>query len=77
MGFEWDSQDAIAVVVIDDKDIVVASARGCHKLASEVHVGLASGFHQGSKTKMSTFTIFVIGRWEGIIDVGHGVSCGG
>jgi len=34
VGFKWDSQDAIAVVIIDNEDAIVASGGSCHKFAS-------------------------------------------
>jgi len=65
MGFEGDSQDAIAVIIVNDEDIVVSSTGWCHKLAGEVHVGLAGGFHHGGIAEMSVVTV-VNGWGEGI-----------
>jgi len=31
---EWDSKDTIAVIIVDNEDVVVAKARWGHKLAS-------------------------------------------
>ncbi len=66
LGFDGDSQNAIAVVVVDNKDVVVASAGGCHKFSSEVHVGLSGGLHQGYIAKMGAGSINE-GWWKGVI----------
>jgi len=62
---EQDSKDTIAVIVIDNEDVIVARAGWGHKFTSEVHVGLTSGFHHGSIAKVGSFSI-VNGRREGI-----------
>ena len=49
---ERDSKDTIAVIVIDNENVIVARAGWRHKFASEIHVGLTSGFHHGSITKV-------------------------
>jgi len=66
MGFEGDSQNAIAVVVIDNEDVVVAVTGRCHKFACEVHVGLTGGLHHDCIAVMGA-VIVVKGRWKGII----------
>ncbi len=63
---EWYSKDTIAViVVVDNENVIVARAGQGHKLASEIHVCLASGFHHGSIANMGSFSIVNGGR-EGI-----------
>jgi len=62
---EWDSKDTIAVIVVDNEDVIVARAGWGHKFAGEVHVGLTSGFHHGGIAKVGSFSIVNGGR-EGI-----------
>jgi len=47
-----DSQDAIAVVIINNEGVIVAREGLDNKFASEVHVGLTSGFHHRGKAQM-------------------------
>jgi len=63
---EWDSKDTIAVVVIDDEDVVVACTGWSDESAGEIHVGLSSGFHQGSITVVGTFAL-VKGQGKSVI----------
>jgi len=57
VGFEGGSQNAIAVVIIDNEDVVVASAGRCHKFSGEVHVSLSGGLHQGCIAMMGVGAI--------------------
>jgi len=41
---QGDSQDAIAVIIINHKDVVVARDGLYREFAGEVHVGLPGGF---------------------------------
>jgi hypothetical protein len=43
------SKDAVAVIVVEDKKVVVAVARRSNKAAGLVSVDLAGGFHEGSE----------------------------
>ena len=54
---ERDSKDTIAVIVIYDEDVVVACTGWSDESASEIHVGLSSGFHQGSIAVVGTFAL--------------------
>ncbi len=54
---ERDSKDTIAVIVVDDENVVVAGAGQGHKLASKIHVCLTSRFHHGSIAKVCLFSI--------------------
>jgi len=49
---QGDSQDAIAVIIIDNDDVIVAGKGLDNEFASEVHVGLTSGFHHRGKAQM-------------------------
>jgi len=46
------SQDAIAVIIVDNEDVIVAREGLDNKFASEVHVGLTGGFHHRGKAQM-------------------------
>jgi len=46
------SQDAVAVVIIDNEDVIVAGKGLDIEFASEVHVGLTGGFHHCGKAQM-------------------------
>jgi len=54
---EWDGEDAIAVIVIHDEDVVVARAGWGNEFTSEVHVGLSGGLNHGGVAQMSAGTI--------------------
>jgi len=49
---QGDSQDAVAVVIIDNEDVIVAGKGLDNEFAGEVHVGLTGGFHHRGKTQM-------------------------
>jgi len=55
--FERDSDDAIAVIVIHNKDVIVAGTRGCNEFASEIHVSLSCGLHHGGKAHVGVGTM--------------------
>jgi len=55
--FEWFCQDCIAVMVVQDHDVVVVSAGWSWEFASLVHVNLAQWFHNGSKAGMGLVSI--------------------
>jgi len=67
--FERNSDDAIAVIVIHNKDVIVAGTRGCNKFAGEIHVSLSCGLHHRGKAQVGAGTL-VNGWGEGIISGG-------
>jgi len=73
--FERNSDDAIAVIVIHNKDVIVAGTRGCNKFAGEIHVSLSCGLHHGSKAHVGAGTM-VDGRGKAssVGDGGAGVA---
>jgi len=64
---ERDSKDTIAVIVVDNENVIVARAGWRHKFASEIHVGLTSGFHHGSITKVCS--VAIVNGWRKSIGV--------
>ncbi len=67
--FERNSDDAIAVIVIHNKDVIVARTRGCNEFVSEIHVSLSCGLHHRGKAQVGAGTL-VNGWGEGIISGG-------
>jgi len=65
-GFEGDSQNTFAVLVVDDEDVVVSGAGRCHKFSGEVHVSLSGGLHQGCIAMMGAGAIDE-GWWKGVV----------
>jgi len=53
--FEGSDQDAIAVIVIDNKDVTVALAGGDREPTGKIHVGLAFWRQNGSEAVVGTF----------------------
>ena len=43
-GFHGDCLDAVAIVVVDDEDVIVASGRRCHELSCDVAINLPVGW---------------------------------
>jgi len=63
---QWDSKDAIAVIIVDAEDVVVASTGWSDEAASEIHVCLSSGFHCAGITIVGAFAV-VEGRGKAVI----------
>jgi len=63
---EGDGKDGIAVIIIKDENVVVASAGGCNKFTSLISVGLSCGFKHGCIAIMDAGTILWC-KQEGII----------
>ena len=53
--FHWFGKDAIAVVVVKDKQVVVAIAGGGHELAGLISVDLTSWFERGDEAVVGWF----------------------
>jgi hypothetical protein len=66
--FDGFGEDAIAVIVVKDQQIVIAMAGWCDEAACLVSVDLAGGFHEGSVAEVGAFIglgaqgIGIIGR---------------
>jgi len=49
---QGDSQDAVAVIIVDNEDVIVSGKGLDNEFAGEVHVGLTGGFHHLGKAEM-------------------------
>ena len=54
------SKDAVAVEVVDDEQVVIASAGGSDEATRLVGVNLTGGFHEGSEAVMRTGSKWLI-----------------
>jgi len=63
---QGDGQNAIAVIIINHKDVVVAREGLYQEFASEIHVGLPGGFQNCSKAEVGLLAILVA-QGKGII----------
>ena len=61
------SVDGVAIVVVEDKDVVVALAGGENETACLIRVGLAGNFMNSRKAAMGRFRV---ARWGGVWVVG-------
>ncbi len=68
--FERNSDDAIAVIVIHNKDVIVAGTRGCNEFAGEIHVSLSCGLHHRGKAQVGVGTL--VNGWGKASSVGDG-----
>ena len=71
--FHWFSKNAIAVEVVEDKEVVVAVARGGDESSCLVGINLACWFEEGSVAMMRSVLIGWTGG-EGVIVIGVGIG---
>ena len=62
---EWDSQDTIAVIIIDYEYVIISGTGGSDKFSSEIHVCLPSWCNHSGITKVCTVAMFEC-WWERI-----------
>jgi len=66
---EWDGNNGIAVIVIQDENVVVASAGGCKKFSSLICVDLACGLEHDCIAMMDAGTILWCSQEGIVVDV--------
>ncbi len=74
--FEGDSKDGIAIIIIDDQDVIIAIAGGCHKFSCQIHVHLPHGLHEHSVTSMGVGVPLGMAPGKVLASVSAGVTFG-
>ena len=62
---EWDSEDTVAVIIVNDEDVIVTSNGRSDKFAGKIHVGLPGWCDSGGITEVCTVAVFKR-RWESV-----------
>ena len=59
--FEWFRKNAIAVIIVEDQQVVIAVTGWCNEAACLVSVDLASGLHDCCVAEVGAFIVWGIG----------------